>query len=93
MGHLLIARVFDRAVQSMAGNVVHLPKLTPQARARWNGIPKHGQTSILENVICVHCKGSAMKLKSGKMERGMLILEGTCAKCGGKVVRCVEPEK
>lgn len=73
-------------------NVVHLPKLTPRARVRWNGIPKHGQAMILGNVFCVNCKGSEMKLKSGKMEQGMLILEGTCAACGGKVVRCVEPE-
>lgn len=82
----------DATDKPKADNVVDLPKLTPQARARWNRIPKHGQTILLQSAWCVSCKDTTLKLKSGKMERGMLILEGTCAQCGGKVVRCVEPE-
>ena len=72
-------------------NVVYLPQFTPQAKARWDSIPKPTRDAILQSVFCVNCKGSEMKLKSGKMKKDMLVLEGTCAKCGGKVVRCVEP--
>jgi hypothetical protein len=86
-----VRQTSEKALAKM--NVLSFPKFTPQARTRWNKIPKPAQDGILQSVWCSSCKGSAMKLESGRMERGMLILEGTCVKCGNTVVRTVEPEE
>jgi hypothetical protein len=77
---------------SRSANVLFFPQLTPQAREEWNRMPKSSQDSILQSVWCDQCKESAMRLKSGTMDRDILVLEGDCVRCGGKVVRLVEHE-
>jgi len=66
---------------------------TPKAKKIWEAIAGDIQIKILNNVWCVHCrKGSSMGNLSGKIESGMLVLRGTCTKCGGDVARIVENE-
>lgn len=73
--------------------VISLPKLTPDARKRWDEVPERARKDIIESVWCPHCHtGVPMQLREGKMERRLLVLRGTCKKCGGEVARVVEPE-
>lgn len=73
--------------------VMSLPKLTPDARKRWNEVSEQARKGIIESVWCPYCQtGVPMQLREGKMERGLLVLRGTCKKCGGEVARVVEPE-
>jgi hypothetical protein len=66
---------------------------TPKAKKIWEAIPGDIQFKILNNVWCVHCrKESSIGNLSGKIESGMLVLSGTCTKCGGDVARVIENE-
>lgn len=70
-----------------------LPELTPPARKFWDNLPSRILEEILETVWCGKCrKGTPMQVRTGKIEGGCLILQGTCKICGGKVGRVVEPE-
>ncbi len=64
---------------------------TPEATRRWEELEPSSRLLILNNVICVSCRGGvSMQLLEGKMERGDLILKGRCIRCGGEVARVVE---
>ncbi|MCJ7538076.1 MAG: ORF6N domain-containing protein [Desulfobacterales bacterium] len=66
---------------------------TPKAKKIWEAIPGIIQFKILNNVWCVHCrKESSIGNLSGKIESGMLVLRGTCTKCGDDVARVIENE-
>ncbi|OEU65337.1 MAG: hypothetical protein BA867_10950 [Desulfobacterales bacterium S5133MH16] len=66
---------------------------TPKAKKIWEAIAGDIQIKILNNVWCVHCrKGSSIGNLTGKIESGMLVLRGTCTKCGGDVARVIENE-
>jgi phage regulator Rha-like protein len=66
---------------------------TPKAKKIWEAIPGDIQFKILNNVWCVQCKKeSSIGNLSGKIESGMLVLRGTCTKCGGDVARVIENE-
>ena len=66
---------------------------TPKAKKIWEAIPGIIQFKILNNVWCVQCrKESSIGNLSGKIESGMLVLRGTCTKCGGGVARVIENE-
>ena len=66
---------------------------TPKAKKIWEAIAGDIQVKILNNVWCVHCrKGSSIGNLTGKIESGMLVLRGTCTKCGGDVARVIENE-
>ena len=66
---------------------------TPKAKKIWEAIAGDIRVKILNNVWCVHCrKGSSMGNLTGKIESGMLVLRGTCTKCGGDVARIIENE-
>jgi DNA-binding PadR family transcriptional regulator len=66
---------------------------TPKAKKIWEAIPGIIQFKILNNVWCVQCrKESSIGNLSGKIESGMLVLRGTCTKCGGDVARVIENE-
>jgi len=66
---------------------------TPKAKKIWEAIPGIIQFKILNNVWCVHCrKESSIGNLTGKIESGMLVLRGTCTKCGGEVARVIENE-
>ena len=64
---------------------------TPKAKKIWEAIPGIIQFKILNNVWCVQCrKESSIGNLTGKIESGMLVLRGTCTKCGGDVARVIE---
>jgi len=64
---------------------------SPKAKKIWEAIAGDIQIKILNNVWCVHCrKGSSIGNLTGKIESGMLVLRGTCTKCGGDVARVIE---
>jgi len=64
---------------------------TPKAKKIWETIAGDIQIKILNNVWCVNCrKESSMGNLTGKIESGMLVLRGTCTKCGGDVARVIE---
>jgi hypothetical protein len=64
---------------------------TTQAAVLWNSIPREARERILKNVFCVKCCGPAEMIEfSGREKHGDIILTGSCAKCGHKVVRVVE---
>ena len=66
---------------------------TPKAKKIWETIAGDIQIKILNNVWCVNCrKESSMGNLTGKIESGMLVLRGTCTKCGGDVARVIENE-
>ena len=66
---------------------------TPKAKKIWEAIPGIIQFKILNNVWCVQCrKESSIGNLSGKIESRMLVLRGTCTKCGGEVARVIENE-
>ncbi len=68
-----------------------MPKFSLEARARWNSIPEHQRAKILENVWCSHCsKESTIEKYTGTLEGGVVILEGSCRICAGKVARVIE---
>ena len=67
------------------------PRLTKQASKFWNAMPSHARDQILSNVYCVQCRGAVSIVNvTGTLERGNLVLKGSCAKCGHKVARLVE---
>ena len=67
------------------------PAFTATARQRWERIPPKLQAMLLGNVWCRFCREAGdMVLLSGKIEKGRLVLHGTCAVCGARVARVVE---
>ena len=73
-------------------NIPSLPKFTVPAKKEWNTLPEKIRKEILDCVWCARCKtDSAMQLLEGVMEQRCLILRGTCKRCGGAMVRVIEP--
>ena len=67
------------------------PAFTATARQRWQRIPPKLQAMLLGNVWCRSCRqAGGMQLLSGKIEKGQLVLHGTCTACGEPVARMVE---
>ena len=70
---------------------VPAPAFTPAAKKRWERIPPKLQAMLLGNVWCRTCREAGdMVLLSGKIEKGQLVLRGTCTACGEPVARVVE---
>ena len=64
---------------------------TPEAWARWTAIPLELRKRLIGNVWCSHCTGETTIVDySGVVETGNLVLEGSCATCGGPVARVIE---
>jgi len=79
--------------ESKSAAAVNEFSLSPQARKIWEAVPADVRLQILNNVWCVSCsKTTGIGNVSGKKERGMLVLRGTCTKCGGEVARVIENE-
>ena len=73
---------------------IPLPKLTPDARERWERVPDWARKEILESAWCSRCQtGTPMQLREGKMIGRSLLLQGVCGKCEGEVARVIEPEE
>jgi hypothetical protein len=63
-------------------------RFTPEALKRWDEIDPLIQVKILYHVWCVSCrKGVYINIESARIESNDLNLTGTCAVCGGPVVR------
>ena len=68
------------------------PDFTPDAAAFWRQFEEELREKFLDNVFCTKCPSPVrMILAEGKMERELLVLRGTCARCGQQVARVVEP--
>jgi hypothetical protein len=66
-------------------------KFSAEGAIVWSAILPHHRELVLRNVFCVKCGGiTEMVNFSGKMKKGDLVLTGSCAKCGGKVLRILE---
>jgi phage regulator Rha-like protein len=66
---------------------------TPKAKKIWEAIAGDIRIRLLNNVWCRHCgKMSSIGNLSGKVESGMLVLRGSCTKCGSDVARVIENE-
>ncbi len=90
-GFLRAKELFERHFAKKI-SVVPFPKLTADAKRRWEQVPEWAKKEILDTVRCGHClAGTPMQLREGKMSGRSLILSGTCKKCGGEVARVIEP--
>ena len=59
---------------------------TPQAARRWSELGARSQSLYLNNVWCSECRKSTTIVRfKADMERGDLVLQGECIKCGGSV--------
>ena len=68
-----------------------MEKFTPQTKRRWEAIPAGMRLRIMNNVWCVNCTTTVgIGEVSGRIKKGMLVLEGRCSRCGGTVARVVE---
>jgi len=62
-----------------------------KAKAVWNSIPSEAQRKLLSSVWCIDCsKMTTITNFTGRVERGDLVLKGTCSTCGGDVARLIE---
>ena len=92
-GFLKAKELFERHFAKKA-TVIPLPKLTKDAKKRWDQVPESIRKEILDNVWCSRCKGgSSMQLREGEMSGRSLVLRGACKKCGGETARVIEPEE
>ena len=67
------------------------PDFTPQACKLWERVPAHIRPELLENVFCGDCRGETTIVNfQGKLKQGMLVLEGSCQRCGSSVARVIE---
>jgi C4-type Zn-finger protein len=66
-------------------------EFTPEAALLWSSIAPKDRELILKNVYCPGCSDSAEMVRfSGEVKAGDVILTGSCAKCGHKVLRVLE---
>lgn len=73
--------------------IIQMPKFTPTAAKLWAKLSSEHKRMILRNTYCRACKGETTIINvNGKAERGCLLLNGDCIKCGGKVGRFVEDD-
>jgi len=69
------------------------PQFTPAAKKRWEAIPEKNRQELLENTWCGECRDAVtMELSGANVEKRMLVLMGTCKRCGRAVVRACDPE-
>lgn len=68
-----------------------LPSFTPDAALFWAAIPVEIKQKILANVYCSGCRSPVTIINfTGTIKGGDLLLQGSCAICGGKVARLIE---
>jgi hypothetical protein len=92
-GFLKAKELFERHFAAKA-TVMPLPKLTSDAKKRWDQVLESMRKEILDNAWCSYCRGAVtMQLREGEMSGQSLVLRGSCRKCGGETARVVEPEE
>lgn len=90
-GFLRAKELFERHFSKKAP-VIQMPKLTKDAKRRWDQIPESVRKELLDSVWCSKCStATAMQLREGKMVGRSLVLQGTCKKCAGEAARVIEP--
>ena len=68
-------------------------EFTEEAKILWETIPPQVQEQLIANVWCGKCLGATTITDfKGDIEDGVLVLSGSCVKCGGKVARVIENE-
>jgi hypothetical protein len=90
-GFLRAKELFERHFVQETKTIL-FPKLTPQAKKRWEQVPEQTRGDILENVWCSQCrKMGALQVREGEMSGRSLVLRGRCKKCGSEAARVIEP--
>jgi len=93
-GNIDAWRKVQGALDWLKAQTFVLPEWSAPASQRWNRIPAGTRKRILGNVWCPRCAtGVSMELQNGALDGGCLVLRGTCKRCGGNVVRLIEPEE
>jgi hypothetical protein len=71
--------------------IEEFPNFTPQARQLWENVPSHIRPRLLANVFCGECRGETTIVNfQGNVKQGMLVLEGSCQRCGSSVARVID---
>lgn len=66
-------------------------KISPEAKKSWEKISADFRVKILNNVWCSTCKAAVnIDAKKISIDKGMLVIEGSCMICQGPVCRAVE---
>jgi len=69
------------------------PAFSASASKRWEAISPKNRQELLENTWCGACRDAVtMELTGANVEKRMLVLRGTCQRCGRRVVRTCDPE-
>jgi len=69
----------------------HFPNFTLQARQLWASVPAHIRPQLLSNVFCGECRGETIIVNyQGNVKSGVLVLEGSCQRCGSVVARVID---
>jgi len=80
-----------RAPRSRGSSAPPPSQFTPAAKHAWDSVSPQAKLRILNNVWCVMCRSTtSIILTQASMNRGDLVLRGSCSKCGGEVARLVE---
>ena len=67
------------------------PEFTPEAKEKWDKLPKEPIFDILNDHYCPHCKtGRKMQLTAVETIQCDLLLSGTCKTCDGEMKRVIE---
>lgn len=66
---------------------------SPEAKKAWETIPKNIRLKLLNNVWCTNCSDmNGVGNATMSVDKGNLVIRGSCTSCGGDVVRLVEGE-
>lgn len=67
------------------------PEFTPEAKEKWDKLPKEPIFEILKNHYCLHCSEEReMQLTAVETIQCDLLLTGICKTCGGEMKRVIE---
>lgn len=65
--------------------------MSPQAKKLWEQIPQRIRVRLLNNVWCVACgKETGVGNAKAVVEKGDIVIRGSCTACGGEVARVIE---
>ena len=89
-----ICKGFVRRENCIRGELLNTrDTFTPIAKNIWRAMPGDTQLKILNTVWCTQCQNMARITHiTAKVDSGMLVLRGECARCSGDVARVIENE-
>ena len=90
--HCEICKSFVRREKHNRGGILTTwDTFTPRAKNIWRAIPGDTQLKILNTVWCTRCRGmSGISHITARVDSAMLVLIGSCSRCGGDVARVRE---